>query len=35
MGGLLDDDEMHRVLALDVDYRYAYAIDKAREHGEL
>lgn len=35
MGWLLDDDEMHRVLRLDVDARYAYAIDKTREHGEL
>lgn len=35
MGWLLDDDEMHRVLALDVDARYAYAIDRTREHSEL
>lgn len=31
----LTDDEMMRVLALDVDARYAYAINKIRAHGEL
>ena len=31
----LTDDELKRVLALDVDARYAYAIDKIAEHGEL
>jgi hypothetical protein len=31
MAWLLDDDEMHRVLALDVDARYACAIDKTEQ----
>ena len=35
MGWQLDEQEMRRVLALDVDARYAYAINKIREHGEL
>jgi hypothetical protein len=31
----LSDDEMQRVLSWDTDDRYAYAINKIREHGEL
>jgi hypothetical protein len=31
----LDENEMTRVLALDVDERYAYAINKISEQGEL
>src|SRR5688572_28292178 len=30
-----DEDEIARVLTLDVDARYAYAIDAIRENGEL
>jgi hypothetical protein len=35
MGWQLDDGETERVLGLDDDERYAYAINKIREHGEL
>ena len=35
MGWRVDEDELLRVRALDVDARYAYAINKASEQGEL
>ncbi|MGN6110768.1 MAG: DUF2750 domain-containing protein [Kofleriaceae bacterium] len=35
MSWTLGDEELHRVLALSVKARYAYAINKIREHGEL
>jgi hypothetical protein len=35
MGWELDDNELRRVIAFDLDARYAYAINKIREHGEL
>lgn len=31
----LRDDELQRVISWDLDDRYAYAINKIREHGEL
>lgn len=35
MSWQLDEEEIRRVLALDVDARYAYAINNFRAHGEL
>ncbi len=35
MAWFVSEEEVDRARALDVDARYAYAIDKIREHGEL